>query len=522
MENKRKFILLFLSVLLYGIVNYTIIFYLSNVYLKGSLIIIISLILSLVIYKGFSIKAIKSIEENLDRLAKMEFSLVESKGIPENINRGLKRLSEGINNNLKIQMEISTKIFNICERLNIVSGESLDSVQSISSAIEVTSSNTLEQFSMLKDSNDLSYEILESLDNIEKDIIEKTEFIADSITVTQNEIKNIQEIEDRINLSMEMARKSSEEMMKLRDYSDEIVDLIDLINSISKETNMLSLNASIEAARAGKHGEGFTVVAMEVGKLASETDEASAEIEEVIQTLRDEISTVVNSMNKEITYMEENCSVIEKTNREFELIVDNLNTGKEDLEDITKMTKENRSIIGKVSNNIEKITSFSEDTIAQMEETTAQIEDQHSRSEHLQEIVDQTRDNVYKLQEVIVGNIMEERMLREVYYVRDYVKDRDYIDKSTIDRLLEKTDMDDIYITDSSGIVEYTSEEAAMDLNLYEADRSFLDLKRGEEDYIATPIKIRVEDGKLFKFLTIIDEEDRLYQVGLSLETLME
>lgn len=521
MKNKKRFISLFLSVLLFSIINYSIIFYFNNIYINTSLIILLSLGLSFILHKGFDIQGLKLIEENLYRLSNMNFSLLEDKNIPKNINKQLSKLAESINNNLKTQIEISTKIFNICERLNIVSGESLDSVESISSSIEITASNTLEQSSMLKDTNDLTHEILLALDNIEKDIIEKTEFISGSITVTQNEIKNIKNIEDRINLSMDMAKKSSDQMIKLRDYSDEIVDLIDLINSISKETNMLSLNASIEAARAGEHGKGFTVVAMEVGKLANETDEASAKIEEVIYTLKDEISTVVDSMEKEINYMEENCSVIEETNKEFEFIVNSLNTGKEDLEDIANMTKENRTVIGRVSSNIEKITSFSEDTISQMEETTAQIEDQHTRSEHLQGIVDETRDNVYNMQQIIVGRIMEERMLKEVYYIKDYLKDKNYIDKDTIKKLLKKTEMDDIYITDSSGIVEYTSEKAAIKLDLYEADRSFLALKDRETDYVSTPIKIRVEDGKLFKFLTIIDEESRLYQVGLSLETLM-
>ena len=79
-----------------------------------------------------------------------------------------------------------------------------------------------------------------------------------------------------------MVEESSEKIVKLKNYSDEVGGLVDLIHSISSETKMLSLNASIEAARAGEEGRGFSVVAMEVGKLAEETDKASKKIEGVI------------------------------------------------------------------------------------------------------------------------------------------------------------------------------------------------------------------------------------------------
>ncbi len=69
--------------------------------------------------------------------------------------------------------------------------------------------------------------------------------------------------------------------------------------------------------------------------------------------------------------------------------------------------------------------------------------------------------------------------------------------------------MDDIYITDSNGIVKYSSNSGALDLNLYEADKSFNALREGRQEYIVTPIKVRVEDGKLFKFLVIIDEDKK-------------
>ena len=69
--------------------------------------------------------------------------------------------------------------------------------------------------------------------------------------------------------------------MELRNYSQEVVSLVDLINNISSQTQMLSLNAAIEAARVGEHGRGFSIVAMEVGKLASETENVSKKLKKL-------------------------------------------------------------------------------------------------------------------------------------------------------------------------------------------------------------------------------------------------
>ena len=83
--------------------------------------------------------------------------------------------------------------------------------------------------------------------------------------------------------------------------------------------------------------------------------------------------------------------------------------------------------------------------------------------------------------------------------------------------------MDVIYITDKDGVVRYCNEMGVIGiLNLYSADKSILALKEGKIKYSATPIKKRVEDGKLFKFLAVIDENNIIYQVALSIDSLLK
>src|SRR5690606_9078241 len=164
----------------------------------------------------------------------------------------------------------------------------------------------------------------------------------------------IKDIEVRIKNSRDMLQNISNKIVELKNYSHEVASLIDLINHISSQTQMLSLNAAIEAARVGEHGKGFSVVAMEVRKLASETEKVSKKIEEVINTLLEEITNISKSMEDEMTHMDSNYSILYETNENFINILETLNLGKESLEGIKDATNENNYMIEEIASNITK------------------------------------------------------------------------------------------------------------------------------------------------------------------------
>ena len=167
--------------------------------------------------------------------------------------------------------------------------------------------------------------------------------------------------------------------------------------------------------------------------------------------MKDDISVVNQSMEEEMDYMEENWSMIKGINKEFETIIETLNRGKDSLEEITDVTKENNSTIGQITGNIEKATSFSQEIAVHMEETTAQVLEQHKRAEYLQEIAVDIKDHVYDMQQFVAGKVMEDLMLKEANHIKDYVKGMKDLDDSIIEELLKTTKMDAIYITDHQG-----------------------------------------------------------------------
>lgn len=142
--------------------------------------------------------------------------------------------------------------------------------------------------------------ILEGLDSsqeqLEKDAFDVINSSDTSLNLVKESISSVEEILKMITELNEIAEESAARIKELEKLSKDIEQFAGVIASISSRTNILSLNASIEAVRAGEHGRGFAVVASEVRNLAAQSAKSSKEITDTINMVQQSVDKTVGSM----------------------------------------------------------------------------------------------------------------------------------------------------------------------------------------------------------------------------------
>ena len=168
----------------------------------------------------------------------------------------------------------------------------------------------------------------------------------------------------------DMVGQASTVINNLESESENIGNVLAVINGIAEQTNLLALNAAIEAARAGEHGRGFAVVADEVRKLATCTQQSTEEISTMIDQLQNGTREAVAVMD---SGREQAIKGVELTEHAVELLSEisgSINTLKEMSEQIAGASKEQSTVIEEVSRNIEAISDVSVQTTQSMQDAT--------------------------------------------------------------------------------------------------------------------------------------------------------
>lgn len=148
---------------------------------------------------------------------------------------------------------------------------------------------------------------------------------------------------------------ASNSIDSLKSESDKIVSVIDVINSIAEQTNLLALNAAIEAARAGEAGRGFAVVADEVRALASRTRESTLEVSEMVNAIQSRTDTVVDTMALGLSSTKECNTQVDEAKTKLSSIYDAMNVINEKVESISGAVVDQKDNFNQVAKDFDSL-----------------------------------------------------------------------------------------------------------------------------------------------------------------------
>jgi len=141
-------------------------------------------------------------------------------------------------------------------------------------------------------------QIVSSMDIVSKDSAESADVAERSVKIASRGAEVVRETISGMDSIRDQIQETSKRIKRLGESSQEIGSIVELINDIAEQTNILALNAAIQAASAGEAGRGFAVVADEVQRLAERSTSATKRIETLVQTIQSDTNEAVNSMEQ--------------------------------------------------------------------------------------------------------------------------------------------------------------------------------------------------------------------------------
>lgn len=347
-----------------------------------TIVVVLLLMVVTFILVNFAMKPLKVLERALLKLS--NYDITYDSSFENYVNRedeiggiatAVKTLSESYRSIIPVIKNASNTLKSIVSELYTSTGITGETCSQISQAVENISSGAVSQ---AEDTANASSNIICMADELTKisgntEELQKISVSMDS--AKKSAVSTLEELQNATTSMIADVNSTSNQVKVTSESMNGIKDAIKMIDSIASQTRLLSLNASIEASKAGENGRGFSVVATEMGNLASQSAEYSNEIKKIIAEVEKNYEMIIENVSTTTNNMLVQNEKLTATQNVFTVLEGNISDTVERVANINSMVENLSGELNEIVDMVSNLSAISQENSASTEETLAGIEE---------------------------------------------------------------------------------------------------------------------------------------------------
>lgn len=336
----------------------------NNIIIIGTISFIVAMIISLLISRDISI-SLQNLVELMEKAKSGYLNLEINNNYTDEVGivtykfKGMiKKISiliSDVKNLIRNISDGTETVSNISEHSYAVSEEIAATMLEIERGAIVQEDSVIKSLEFMNNLSDEINAVNEKAQNVSR-------YLENTKKVQESALESVEDLNLRVNESNRVSFKITEEINSLNYEVKNIRDIINIIADISEQINLLSLNAAIEAARAGDAGKGFAVVANEIKKLADQTKRSSIKIHDIINNVKIKTELVVKMSDNSSNVIEHQIHSLKNTSMAFDKTFFSINQIDNELKGVFKAIEKIVSTKEATRSAMKRISSISEET----------------------------------------------------------------------------------------------------------------------------------------------------------------